>query len=510
MDRPQFTDKDGNKPAEPTNHLHSEKAPRKTFREHYEHHKRRPTFWIIVTAIIILLIALIWYWLHKAKKPPPQPPVPVTVATSRTADVPVYLSALGSVISIDTITVKTQINGQLLRVLFKEGQLVRAGELLAQIDPRPLLAQLRQFEGQLARDQAQLTNARIDLKRYVKLYPVGAVSQMTYETQKWLVKQLDGTVEFDQGQIDTVKVNLIYANITTPINGRVGLRLVDPGNFVQTTDTTGLFVINVIQPITVVFTIPEDDVPQVLKQMATGNPLLAQAYDRTQNTLLALGNLLTIDNQIDPTTGTVKLKAQFQNEDLRLFPQQFVNIKLLVDTLHNAIVVPTAAIQHGPNGTFVFLLNKSNTVSVKPIVSRITYGDDSAITGISSGQSVVIQGTDKLTDGAKVTLTTEPSAAPLEHPEPWPQPQLKFRTSPQPQPSKPGQLALQPNPLPPKLQLQTKPQLKLKSQPKPKHRLHPKPQLHPKPRLHPKLQAKLPIPKRGHQPYPHYYPECPP
>ncbi len=371
----------------------------------------RPKIWLLaaITLIIIILIAAIWH--HAAseaalRRAAQKHPVPVVAATARLSNVPVYLSALGTVTPTYTVTVRTQVNGTLLRVLYTEGQIVKEGDLLAEIDPRPFLAQLIEFQGQLARDAAQLANARVDLKRYKKLFPQGAVSEQVYATQAALVKQLEGTVQFDQGQIETVQVNLIYTKITAPIAGRVGLRLVDPGNFVQTSDTNGLVVINTISPITVIFAISEDNIPPVAQQVMAGKKLKVNAYDRTQNKLLAVGSLLTMDNQINTTTGTVNLKAQFANKDYRLFPNQFVNIGLLVDVLHNAVVVPTTAIQTGPQGTFVYVINKDNTVSVRTVKTGVVTGEATTISsGIIRGEPVVIEGSDKLSEGAKVKLT---------------------------------------------------------------------------------------------------------
>jgi multidrug efflux system membrane fusion protein len=372
-------------------------------------HQKDRLFWLVVSALIIIIIAavIIWYIiLSNRSKQVTHNAVLVVLATAVKSDVPMNIPALGSVIPTYSVTVRTQINGILMQVFYREGQLVKAGDLLAQIDERPYLAQLSQYEGALARDQAFLANARIDLKRYQKLYPTGAISQQIYETQQSLVKQYEGIVKFDLGQIETVKVNLIYTKIISPIDGQVGLRLVDPGNFVQTTNTNGLAVINTISPITVIFSIPEDNVPAVLKQINSGKTLSVSAYDRSQNNLIETGTLLTMDNQIDPTTGTVKLRAQFKNDPYVLFPNQFVNIELLVDTLHNAIVVPTAAVQHSAKGTFVYLVNANHTVSVKPVVVGITNNDKTVITqGVAENDLVVEEGADKLTDGATITVT---------------------------------------------------------------------------------------------------------
>jgi len=366
--------------------------------------------WAVLVLVIIIAISLLYYLRAvQANAKISASSTTVLTATARVADVPVYIPALGSVTATYHVTVRTQVNGILLRVNFKEGQMVAAGQLLAEIDPAPFQAQLTQFEGQLLQAQAELTNAEINLTRYKKLYPSGAVSQQTYETQKWLVAQLKGTVQANQGQIQQVQVNLEHAQITSPVEGRVGLRLVDPGNYVQTTDVNGLVVVDTINPITIVFSIPQDAIEQVQQPLSAGKTLLVEAYDRAQDQLLATGHLLTIDNQIDPSTGTVKLKAEFANQNGRLFPNQFVNIRLLTNILHNVVIVPTVAIQNGPNGAFVFVMNKANnTVAVRPVIIGIAAGDDTVITrGLQSGEAVIISGTDKLTNGAKVTVVTK-------------------------------------------------------------------------------------------------------
>jgi membrane fusion protein, multidrug efflux system len=370
---------------------------------------RSPVFGLVALILILCAVLLVRSCVNSRRIKNPQP-VPVVSATAQKTDVPVYLTALGSVTPTDTVSVKTQINGILLRVLYREGQMVKANDLLAEIDPRPYLAQLEAFEGQLARDVAQLNNARVDLARYQQLYPQGAVSQQLYATQDALVKQLEGTVKLDQGQIDQVKVNLIYTRIIAPFNGRVGLRFVDPGNFVQTTDTTPLVVVNEVQPITVIFALPEDNIPAVMNAMQAGKKLVALAYDRGQQVLLDTGQLLTIDNQINSTTGTVNLRAEFPNKNLRLFPNQFVNVNLLVNTLLKATLVPTAAIQHGPKGDFVYVLNANKTANIKSVQTSVVSGENTVITqGVSPGQAVVVEGADQLTDGATVTIAPKGS-----------------------------------------------------------------------------------------------------
>lgn len=363
---------------------------------------------IIIAFIIIIKLLIMFFAFLFSKKTSLPAPVPVIVTSVQEIDFPVYISALGSVTPTDTVTVKTQINGQLLRVLYKEGQLVQAGELLAEIDPRPYEAQLIQLQGQLLRDQALLENARIDLARYEKLYSQDSVSEQTLATQQSLVKQYEGTVQLDLGQIAAVELNIFYTRITSPINGRVGLRLVDAGNFVQTTDTTGLFVLNAMQPITVIFPIPEDNLGKVVEQVSANEKLKVEAYDRTQNHLLSHGTLLTYDNQIDTSTGTIKLRAQFENQDNRLFPNQFVNAKLLVDTLKNANVIPLAAIQRGVQGTFVYLVKPDNKVEIRPVSIEVSNGEAAAVTGeIFPGEKVVIQGAEKLKNYSKVVVTED-------------------------------------------------------------------------------------------------------
>lgn len=369
---------------------------------------RKNNFWFAVFIVLILIVFLRHCSFHK--KPPPVTAMPVVTAVAKSSDVPVYLSELGAVTPVYTVTVRTQINGQLFQVFYKEGQMVKQGDLLAQIDPRPYQALLIQYEGQLERDQALLDNANVDLKRYKTLWRQDSVSQQTLATQQALVKQYEGTVKLDEGLIQGVKVNLIYCQITSPVTGRIGLRLVDPGNFVQTTDTTGLAIITTLQPTTVIFSIPEDNIPEVLEQMNAGRVLTVKAYDRQQNKLLAVGKLLAIDSEVDPTTGMVKLRAQFENKENQLFPNQFVNANLLVKVLPKATIVSTAAIQHGAQQDFVYLLNTNNTVSMKNVIIGVAFGEYTVVkSGVLPGQSVVIQGVDRLTDGAKVSVTPQSS-----------------------------------------------------------------------------------------------------
>jgi multidrug efflux system membrane fusion protein len=338
-------------------------------------------------------------------------PVPVVAAPARTRDMGVYITGLGSVTPLNTATIHTRVDGQLMSVRFQEGQHVNRGDLLAEIDPRPFEAQLTQYQGQLARDQALLDNARVDLERYQTLAAQDAIPTQQLDTQQSLVRQYAGAVENDQGLIDSARVQLTYCRITSPIGGRAGLRLVDPGNIVHAADAGGIVVITQLQPIAVVFTIPEDNIPAVLDRLQRGVRMTVEAYDREQKRKLSTGTLLTIDNQVDASTGTVKLKATFPNTDNRLFSSQFVNARLLLDVQHNATVVPAAAIQRSPRGAFVYVVRPDQTVGVRPVTVGVADGDDVAIAaGLAVGEPVVVDGADRLRDGARVAVQARGAA----------------------------------------------------------------------------------------------------
>ncbi len=396
-----------------------------------------PSYRIVLVALLVVFVAIILVVRHLQHKqqapdalgPPPgtrlpngdkvpDAPVAVSVATATLGDLQVRVPALGTVTPLATVTVRTQISGILQKIAFAEGQLVHRGDLLAQIDPRPYEAAVKQMEGNLKRDQALLADAKLDLKRYEGLVKEDSIAVQTLDTQRATVAQYEGTIESDEGQLNTAQVNLAYTRIVSPVTGRVGLRQVDQGNYVTPGDTNGIVIVNEVQPITVLFSIPEDNVGALVKRLHEGGILKVEAYDRTNSKKLAEGRLLTADNAIDTATGTIKLRAQFANSDGLLYPNQFVNVQLLLDLLPNQTVIPSAAIHRGaPKGTltdFVYVVNGDATVSVRPVTLGVTDGDRVAVAaGLKVGERVVTEGGDRLRDGAPVDF---PGAPPPKKP----------------------------------------------------------------------------------------------
>ncbi|HXQ41815.1 MAG TPA: MdtA/MuxA family multidrug efflux RND transporter periplasmic adaptor subunit [Candidatus Udaeobacter sp.] len=373
----------------------------------------RRILWIAVV-VLALAEAFVWYQGRQSSqtaataRSAATPPSPVVAAAAAKGDVDIAVNGLGTVTPLATVTVRTQIAGQLQQIAFTEGQDVEKGDFLALVDPRPYQAALDQLQGQLLKDQALLQGAEVDLARFEKLSAQNSIARQQVDDQHYLVLQYEGTVKSDQAQVANAQLNLTYCHIVAPVAGRVGLRQVDQGNYVQTSDTNGIVVITELHPISVIFTLPEDDLPPILKRLGAGATLPVTAYDRSQSEKLADGVLNTLDNQIDTTTGTVKLRAQFDNKDESLFPNQFVNVRLLVDVLKGAVVIPTAAIQRGAPGTFVYLIGADNKVSVRKIILGPIDGERAAVqSGLGIGDRVVIDGADKLREGAAVVLRSE-------------------------------------------------------------------------------------------------------
>jgi multidrug efflux system membrane fusion protein len=379
---------------------------------------RSGLFKVLWLVVFILVVALVYYFKQSADSGqgagadqggrPISAPVSISVATSRQGDMPIFLNGLGTVTALKTVTVHSRVDGELVRVAFAEGQLVKQGDLLVEIDPRPYQVLLKQAEGQLLRDQALLKNAFIDLDRYKTLQEQDSIAAQQTATQAALVKQYEGTVEMDQGLVDNARLQLIYAHITAPITGRIGLRLVDQGNIVHAADTNGLLVITQTQPINVIFTLPEDTVQLVMKRWRSEGSIGVDAYDRAGNHKLASGKISAIDNQIDTTTGTLKLKAQFENEDGVLFANQFVNIKMHLDTLHAVTLVANAAIQRGAKGVFVMVVNDDETISVRQVKIGAEDSETVAVLeGLAPGEKLVVDGADKLREGSRVKIVKQ-------------------------------------------------------------------------------------------------------
>jgi multidrug efflux system membrane fusion protein len=384
-------------------------------------------WWVWVLILAVAVAAAVWYF-HDSKASaqaqnggapgaPGQPgrpgmpfgpmTVPVVVATAQKTDLPVYLNGLGTVTAFNTVTVRSRVDGQIVKINFTEGQMVHQGDPLVEIDPRPYQVQLEQAEGQLAKDQAQLKDVQVDYDRYQLLFKEGVIPKQQVDTQTAQVGQFEGAIKADQGSIDSAKLNITYSHVTAPISGRIGLRLVDMGNIVHATDAGGLLVITQLQPISVIFSLPQDQLSQVLARMRGNQQLAVEAYDRDDTTKIASGKLLTIDNQIDTTTGTYKLKATFSNENNTLFPNQFVNTHLLVDTRRNTTSVPAAAVQRGPQSTYVYVVQPDNTVKIQNVTATLTSGNVVGISsGLKPGDVVVIDGQDKLQDGSKIEART--------------------------------------------------------------------------------------------------------
>jgi membrane fusion protein, multidrug efflux system len=374
--------------------------------------KSRSYLWIWIVVLLVLGIGGLMYYRNKqaaaaaakAKAALANRSVPITTATVTSGPIGIYINALGTVTPVYTATITSRVDGQIVSVNYVEGQMVRKGDVLIQIDPRPYQAALTQAEGTLAHDEALLSEARIDLDRYQLAFNRNAIAKQQLDDQTQTVKQYEGSVKNDQGTVASATTNLDYATIKAPIDGRVGLRLVDPGNIVTAGSTTALVVIAQLQPITVIFSVAEDYLPQIQKQLRQGNKMSVDAFDRNQQTKLASGKLLTLDNQIDTSTGTVKLKAIFANTDSALFPNQFVNARLLVDTQSNATLVPTAAIQRNAQGAFVYLVKSNQTAAIQTVTIGTTDGGTAAVTGVNSGDVIAITGFDKLQDGVKVSV----------------------------------------------------------------------------------------------------------
>ena len=401
----------------PTPHDDMQSKPKRRSPRRTKHWKvdRIPGGWrtlaIVGVALIIGVVAWVIHPLGSTGRRPPQDAAtPVGVAKVTKGDIPIYMNALGTVTPLATVTVRAQVSGQLSSVNFTEGQMVKAGDVLAQIDPRTFQAALDQAKGQLARDQALLTNARLDLTRYKTLLAQDSVSQQQYDTQAALVQQDEGIITSDQANVESAAINLGFTRVTAPVAGRVGLRQVDVGNVIQASNTP-IVVVTQIQPISALFALPEDNISAITARLKAGATLEADAFDRSHDNQLATGKFASLDNTIDTSTGTVKLRAMFDNADSELFPNQFVNVRLLVDTQHDQTIVPTAAIQRGADGSFVFVVNTDNTVKMTKVTLGAADGERQAVSdGLQADQTVVVDGADRLRDGAHVQIPDENAA----------------------------------------------------------------------------------------------------
>jgi multidrug efflux system membrane fusion protein len=388
--------------------------------------------WIWILALAILVGVGIWYFRGSRASTEAQGPaapagaskgqgrqgagaggfiIPVVVATAQRGDLPVYFDGLGTVTAFNTVTLHSRVDGQITKINFQEGQFVHQGESLLEIDPRPFQVQLEQAEGQLAKDQAQLRDVQVNYERFQLLYKEGVIPKQQLDTQGAQVGQFEGSIKADEGTIDSAKLQLVYSHVTAPISGRIGLRLVDIGNIVHASDTNGLLVITQLQPIAVIFSLPQDQLPQVATKLRNGEQLVVDAYDRDDTTKIESGKLLTIDNQIDTTTGTYKLKSVFNNDRNLLFPNQFVNVHLLADVKKNLVIVPASAIQRGPQGTYVYVVQSGNTAKIETVTIALTTANTVGLSaGLNAGDVVVVDGQDKLQDGSQVNPSTAPAA----------------------------------------------------------------------------------------------------
>ena len=390
--------------------------------------------WLWIVALAILIAIGFWYFRGSRTSTEAQGPgapagagkgpgrqgagaggfvVPVVVATAQRGDLPVYFNGLGTVTAFNTVTVRSRVDGQITKINFQEGQFVREGQDLLDIDSRPYQVQLEQAEGQLAKDQAQLRDVQVNYERYQLLYKEGVIPKQQVDTQGAQVGQFEGSIKGDQGAIDSAKLQIVYSHVTAPISGRIGLRLVDVGNIVHATDTNGLLVITQLQPIAVIFSLPQDQLPQVASRLPRGEQLIVDAYDRDDTSKIESGKLLTIDNQIDTSTGTYKLKAVFNNDKNLLFPNQFVNVHLLADVKKNLVIVPASAIQRGPQGTYVYVVENGNTAKIQTItIAQSTAENVGLSAGLNAGDTVVVDGQDKLQDGSKISPSAGTPSAP--------------------------------------------------------------------------------------------------